>query len=70
MVVTSEASYLVMCSSKKYPYPPPATAGNGKFRGEGGPKGGNFRGGRGLLTGVFSRGSAYSLRTSLSIRPS
>ena len=70
MVVTSEASYLVMCSSKKYPYPPPATAGNGKFRGEGGPKGGNSEWVGGCLQRFFSRGSEYSLRTSLSIRPS
>ena len=35
MVVTSEASYVVMCSSKKYPYPPPATESNGKSEGRG-----------------------------------
>ena len=35
MVVTSEASYLVMYSSKKYPYPPPATEGNGNSEGRG-----------------------------------
>ena len=35
MFVTSEASYLVMCSSKKYPYPPPATEGNGNSEGRG-----------------------------------
>ena len=41
-----------MCSSRKYPYPPPpfsrrATEGRGT-------KGGNFRGGWGLLTEDFS----------------
>ena len=35
MVVTSEASYVAMCSSKKYSYPPPATEGNGKSEGRG-----------------------------------
>ena len=42
-----------MCSSRKYPYPPPITEGNGNSegRGGGGLKGGDFRGGGGgLLT--------------------
>ena len=57
MVVTSEASNLVICSSKKYPYPPPAKEGNGNSEGKGVPKGGNFRGGGGCLQRFFSRGS-------------
>ena len=56
MVVTSEASYVVICSSKKISIPSPRHGGQRKVRGEGGPKGGNFRGGRGLLTGVFFQG--------------
>ena len=41
-----------MCSSRKYPYPPPITEGNGNSEGRGGGlKGGDFRGGGGgLLT--------------------
>ena len=35
MVVTSEASNLVICSSKKYPYPPRAKEGNGNSEGRG-----------------------------------
>ena len=35
MVVTFEASYLVICSSKKYPYPPSATEGNRNSEGRG-----------------------------------
>ena len=70
MVVTSEASNLVMCSSEKYPYPPPATEGNGNSEGRGVRKEAISEGVGGSLQGFFSRGSEYSLRTSLSIRPS
>ena len=70
MFVTSEASYVVVCSSKKYPYPPPATEGNGKSEGRGVRKEAISEGVGGCLQGFFSTGSEYSLRTSLSIRPS
>ena len=70
MFVTSEVSYLVMCSSKKYPYPPPATEGNGKSEGRGVRKKAISEWVGGCLQKFFSRGSEYSLRTSLSIRPS
>ena len=74
MVVTSEASYVVMCSSKKYPYPPPATEGNGNSEGRGVRKEANSEG-RGVRKeaiseevgvdnrGFFFRESEYSLRT-------
>ena len=39
------------------PPPPLTTEGNGNSEGSGAPKEGNFRGGEGLFTEVFSRGS-------------
>ena len=37
---------LILCSSRKYPQPPPALMeGDGNSEGKGGPKGNNFRGG-------------------------
>ena len=56
MVVTSEASNLVISSSKKYPYPLPAKEGNGNSEGKGVPKVGNFRGGGGWLQRFFPWG--------------
>ena len=53
MVVTSEASNLVISSSKKYPYPLPAKEGNGNSEGKGVPKVGNFRGGGVVYRGFF-----------------
>ena len=48
----------VLSGSRKYPYPPPPTphGGQRKFRGEGGPIGGNFRGGGGLPPEMFFQG--------------
>ena len=54
--MTSEASNLVICSCKKYPYPPPAKEGNGNSEGKGVPKVGNFRGGGGCLQRFFFPG--------------
>ena len=47
----------LMCSSRKYPYPPPLHGGQRKFRGDGGGgdlRGGNFRGGVGWPVESFS----------------
>ena len=44
----------MMCSSRKYPYPP--NWGQQKFQGEGGPKGANIRGGGGGFLRSFFRG--------------
>ena len=57
MFVTSEASYLVACSSKKHSYPPPATEGNGNSEGRGVRKEAISEGVGGCLQGFFSRGS-------------
>ena len=46
----------LVCSSRKYPYPLPPTAGKGNFEG-GDPKIGNFQGAGELRTEVFARGS-------------
>ena len=57
MFATSEASYLVMCSSKKYPYPPSATEGNGNSDGRGVRKEAiSEGGGGGLITEVLFQG--------------
>ena len=50
-----------LCSSRKYPYPPPPPTSPTprratEFRGEKGPKRGNFRGGGGSLTELFFSG--------------
>ena len=42
-----------MCSSRKYPYSPPPTGGNGNSEGRRGPKWGNFRGDGGGLSRSF-----------------
>ena len=58
----------VMCSCRKYPWPP--TEGNGNSRGRrGSRKGGNYRGSRGLLTEVFFYGVWIRLLSCLSNRP-
>ena len=50
-----------MCSSRKYPYPPPPTEGNANSEGRRGPKWGNFRGGGGGLSRSFIRGLGVRL---------
>ena len=58
-IFNSDVEYITICSSRKYPYPPPPHGGQQKFRGEGAPEGGNFwgDGGGGLLLEVFFPGA-------------
>ena len=50
---------LILCSSRKYPQPPPALMeGDGNSEGKGGPKGNNFRGGSEVTSRAFFRGLA------------
>ena len=53
---------LILCSSRKYPQPPPALMeGDGNSEGKGGPKGNNFRGGLRWPLEPFSGGLHDSL---------
>ena len=57
----------LMCSSRKYPYPPPLHGGQRKFRGDGGFKGGKFPRRCGVACRVFFRGPRVRLISKLSI---
>ena len=52
------AIYMLLCGSRKHPYPPPPTEDQWKFRGGegGGVKGSNFQGVRGDHGKLFSKG--------------
>ena len=53
-----------LCGSRKYPYPPPPpTEDHWKFRGEGGFKGSNFQGVRGVHGKCFPKGDGCTYKT-------
>ena len=56
ILIVFNLSFELQCVVPKNIHPPTPTEGNGNSEGEGGPKGGNFRVGGGLLTEVFFPG--------------